>query len=91
MRVLVTGATGKVGYAIASALLDRGDPVRALVRDPNQAASILPAGIEPLRGDATGRVGRRIEDDEPRLGRNASSNFFRLDHPAIFLSARKAF
>ena len=34
MRALVTGATGKVGYAIASALLDRGDQVRALVRDP---------------------------------------------------------
>jgi dihydroflavonol-4-reductase len=53
MRVLVTGATGKVGYAIASALLDRGDQVRALVRDPSRAASILPAGIEPLRGDIT--------------------------------------
>jgi nucleoside-diphosphate-sugar epimerase len=52
MRVLVTGATGKVGNAIASALLDRGDQVRALVRDPNRAASILPAGIEPFRGDA---------------------------------------
>src|SRR6188472_3799835 len=52
MRVLVTGATGKVGQAIASALLDRGDQVRALVRDPNRAASILPAGIEPFRGDA---------------------------------------
>jgi len=32
MRALVTGATGKVGHAIASALLDRGDQVRALVR-----------------------------------------------------------
>jgi dihydroflavonol-4-reductase len=53
MRVLVTGATGKVGHAIASALLDRGDRVRALVRDPQRAASILPAGVEPLRGDAT--------------------------------------
>jgi dihydroflavonol-4-reductase len=53
MRVLVTGATGKVGHAIASALLDRGDRVRALVRDPLRAASILPAGVEPLRGDAT--------------------------------------
>jgi nucleoside-diphosphate-sugar epimerase len=53
MRVLVTGATGKVGHAIASALLDRGDAVRALVRDPKRAASILPAGIEPMRGDAT--------------------------------------
>src|SRR4029077_14024509 len=53
MQVLVTGATGKVGNAIASALLDRGEQVRALVRDPNLAASVLPAGVEPIRGDAT--------------------------------------
>src|SRR5919204_3734401 len=53
MRVLVTGATGKVGHAIAAALLDRGESVRALVRDPARAASILPAGLEPLKGDAT--------------------------------------
>lgn len=53
MQVLVTGATGKVGNAIASALLDRGESVRALVRDPTRAASILPAGVEPRQGDAT--------------------------------------
>jgi nucleoside-diphosphate-sugar epimerase len=53
MRVLVTGATGKVGYAIAGALLERGDHVRALVRDPQRAASVLPAGLEPVTGDAT--------------------------------------
>jgi nucleoside-diphosphate-sugar epimerase len=53
MRVLVTGATGKVGHAIASALLDRGDQVRALVRDPKRAAGVLPAGLEPVRGDVT--------------------------------------
>lgn len=53
MQVLVTGATGKVGNAIASALLDRGEQVRALVRDPKLAASVLPAGAEPIRGDAT--------------------------------------
>jgi dihydroflavonol-4-reductase len=53
MQVLVTGATGKVGHAIASALLERGDRVRAVVRDPTRAASILPAGVEPRRGDAT--------------------------------------
>ena len=53
MRALVTGATGKVGHAIAFALLERGDRVRALVRDPRRAASILPAGVEPLQGDAT--------------------------------------
>src|SRR5512147_282437 len=53
MRALVTGATGKVGHAIASALLERGDRVRALVRDPKRAGSVLPAGIEPTRGDVT--------------------------------------
>jgi nucleoside-diphosphate-sugar epimerase len=53
VRALVTGATGKVGHAIASALLDRGDQVRALVRDPGRAASVLPADIEPVRGDVT--------------------------------------
>ncbi|HKH22959.1 MAG TPA: NAD-dependent epimerase/dehydratase family protein, partial [Solirubrobacterales bacterium] len=53
MRVLVTGATGKVGHAIASALLERGDYVRGLVRDPKRAASVLPAGVEPVEGDAT--------------------------------------
>jgi dihydroflavonol-4-reductase len=53
MQVLVTGATGKVGHAIATALLDRGETVRALVRDPQRAAGILPAGVEARAGDAT--------------------------------------
>ncbi|MSO42549.1 MAG: NAD-dependent epimerase/dehydratase family protein [Solirubrobacterales bacterium] len=53
MRVLVTGATGKVGNGIASALLARGDEVAALVRDPARAAEVLPAGAEAIRGDAT--------------------------------------
>ena len=53
MRVLVTGATGKVGNAIASSLLERGERVRALVRDPQRAAAVLPAGIEPIQGDVT--------------------------------------
>ena len=49
MRTLVTGAIGKVGHAVASALLERGDEVRALVRDPSRAA--LPERSEPVRGD----------------------------------------
>jgi nucleoside-diphosphate-sugar epimerase len=53
MRVLVTGATGKVGHAIASALLERGEQVRAVVRDPKRAAALLPASVEPIQGDAT--------------------------------------
>lgn len=53
MRALVTGATGKVGNAVARALMARGDEVRALVRDPARAAGVLPEGVEPVRGDVT--------------------------------------
>jgi nucleoside-diphosphate-sugar epimerase len=52
-RALVTGATGKVGGAVARALLARGDEVRALVRDPERAARLLPDGVELVKGDVT--------------------------------------
>lgn len=48
-RILVTGATGTVGGAVARRLAALGIPARALLRDPARAA--LPAGIEPVRGD----------------------------------------
>lgn len=44
----VTGATGFVGHALASALAAHGRPVRALIRRPN--AGVLPDGIEPVAG-----------------------------------------
>ena len=53
MRALVTGATGKVGHAVASALVARGDDVRALVRDLDRAARVLPEGVTAIRGDVT--------------------------------------
>lgn len=53
MRVLVTGATGKVGNALAAALVERGDDVRVLVRDPERAAAVLPNGVEVVKGDVT--------------------------------------
>jgi nucleoside-diphosphate-sugar epimerase len=53
VKALVTGATGKVGHAVAQALASRGDEVRALVRDPARAAGVLPPGVEAVRGDVT--------------------------------------
>lgn len=53
MRALVTGATGKVGHSVALALLERGDQVRALVRDPVRASQVLPADVELVGGDVT--------------------------------------
>lgn len=51
MRVLVTGATGKVGNAVARQLAEGGDEVLALVRDETRARPLLPPGVEPVRGD----------------------------------------
>ena len=49
--VLVTGATGQIGAALAHALLQRGDRVRCLVRDPERARRILGAEVELAAGD----------------------------------------
>ena len=74
MRTLVTGATGKVGHAIAQALVQRGDEVRALVRDPGprsaRAARGRRAGARRRHGRAVGgRGGRglraRVQCDGP--------------------------
>jgi len=51
MRILVTGATGKVGSRLSKRLAQRGDRVRALVRDPARAASLAEARIELAQGD----------------------------------------
>jgi len=49
--ILVTGATGKVGSQLIEQLAAAGEPVRALVRDPEKAARMLPADVELARGD----------------------------------------
>jgi len=51
MNVLVTGATGLVGSHLTTMLLDRGDGVRALVRDPERARSLADRGAHLVSGD----------------------------------------
>ncbi len=51
MKILVTGATGKVGSRLSKRLAQRGDRVRALVRDEARAAELHQAGIELVEGD----------------------------------------
>ena len=50
-RVLVTGATGRVGRLVVDELLRIGAPVRALTRRPERAT--LPAAAEVVSGDFT--------------------------------------
>jgi nucleoside-diphosphate-sugar epimerase len=53
VNVLLAGATGELGRALAAALLARGHEVRALVRDPEvpRAAALAGLGAELVRGD----------------------------------------
>jgi dihydroflavonol-4-reductase len=71
MRALVTGATGKVGNAVARALIARGDEVVALVRDQARAAPLLPDGVEPTRGDVTDAASVRAAAEGCELVFNA--------------------
>lgn len=51
MRILVTGATGKVGSRIVPRLLQRGDTVRVLLRREEQGAALRAQGAEIALGD----------------------------------------
>lgn len=56
VEVLVTGATGVLGWRVASALVERGHRVRGMCRTEGQA---LPPGARPVRGDLA--AGRGLE------------------------------
>jgi dihydroflavonol-4-reductase len=52
--VLVTGATGFVGWHVARKLIEQGVKVRALARDPSRLRELPEA--EPVKGDLRDRV-----------------------------------
>ena len=62
MKILITGATGKVGSRLAKRLARRGDRVRALVRDPARAAELREAGIELSPGDLLDTDSHAVND-----------------------------
>jgi uncharacterized protein YbjT (DUF2867 family) len=61
--ILVTGATGTVGQALLPKLLERGDEVRVLVRDPRR--------LGRLRVEVRIALGDLTELGDPRISRQA--------------------
>lgn len=50
-RILVTGATGFIGYEVVRQLSDSGNPPRCLVRRPLRGALLGPLNAELIQGD----------------------------------------
>ena len=49
--ILVTGGTGLTGANVCEQLIERGDAVRALVRNPADAEALTAIGVEAVQGD----------------------------------------
>ncbi len=54
--ILVTGATGLVGFSIVKKLVERGHAVRAIVRDISRAKAALDSSVDIVAGDVTDRA-----------------------------------
>lgn len=64
MRILVTGATGRVGSRLVPRLLGQDKRIRILIRDADRAADLAAQGADVLIGDLrdTETVKRALED-----------------------------
>jgi nucleoside-diphosphate-sugar epimerase len=51
MKILITGATGRVGSRFAPHVLQKGHAVRVLLRDESKAKSLAELGAEVIKGD----------------------------------------
>jgi nucleoside-diphosphate-sugar epimerase len=74
MRLLITGATGRVGSRYVRRMLQRGDELRLLVRDPERADSLRQMGAELTVGDLS----------EPETLRRAVTSMDAVVHLAAF-------
>jgi len=62
MRVFIVGATGVLGRAVVSRLVDRGDSVVALVRSLERAGAIRADGVDVFEGDLLRETPERLSE-----------------------------
>jgi uncharacterized protein YbjT (DUF2867 family) len=56
MDVVIAGGHGKIGLLLGEMLVERGDSVRGLIRNPDQAEDLRRAGVEPVLCDLEGEA-----------------------------------
>ena len=88
-RVLLIGGTGSIGRLVASHLLELGDSVRVLTRDPSRAARSAGAAVEVVTGDLTNAAGlvAAFEDVQAVVmthdAQYGSGDYERIDYGAV--------
>ena len=86
-KVLVTGATGFIGYEVARQLVAAGVDTRLMVRRPERAALVQPLGAELVSADLTrpASLERAVRgvDTVIHLGARASFESYRKVKPTI--------
>jgi len=80
--IVVTGATGFLGGALARAMVERGEHVRALVRRTSHTQALLEAGITTAVGDIVEPGGLREAFAGARLVVHAAGMLGRAGVPA---------
>lgn len=80
MKVLVTGASGQLGFAVANALAARGDAVRCLVRDPARPGLLEGSRLDVAAGDVM----------DPQALRRATAGCEAVVHLAGIVSYRRS-
>jgi dihydroflavonol-4-reductase len=91
MKVLLTGATGLVGGAVARELVARGHAVRILARETSDTSALEPLGAEVVRGDVldAGAV-RRALAGQDAVVHVAGIATMGLDPPARLMAVNVA-
>ena len=74
--MLITGATGNNGQELVRQLIALGQPIRALVRNPEEASGIKGPNVELAVGDfdRTETLDTALRNIDKRLPRNALSS-----------------
>ena len=89
--ILVTGANGNIGSAVVPALLERGAPVRVLVRDNAKAQNAFGDQVEIIQGDLSdaAAVAAALDGvDKVFLNTPSLDGFVDLQRPLIDAAAQ---
>ncbi|HZF27990.1 MAG TPA: TIGR01777 family oxidoreductase [Gammaproteobacteria bacterium] len=87
-RVLITGATGFIGRRLAYRLIERGDRVLVLARNPDKAADLFGPHADVVNDLASIRAGTRIDAIVNLAGAPIGGGLWTRSRKALLIGSR---